>query len=412
MRTILIIGLTFGFNFVFSQNLLKIQGKVLDERTKQALPFVNIVCENFKTSTSANENGEFEIFVKDFPVQLIFSFVGYNKKKLYVEQYIGHLEVNLKSSTILLSEVIISGVKDDNYVKKLVLSAYKRAAKQCVYKSFAKAFYRQTTRNDNAYSEVYEIFYKAQVSTKGIDQWQIEQGRYAVSSDIEEKNYVYTLNFTALSESFTLFGENVGGAFIMPVNKFTLKKYNLNISKILRTDGRKIAVIDFVPNPKLKKPALAGQLWIDIDNYDILRINGELKDPKLRLIDISGPKSKWSNYLRKYDIAFKTIKDTLLVPDYFKVEHSMNYSVKNKFNNRKIVTSSALTFYEYTDSLSIDNYLNHGKEDIEKIQITDYNHQFWQDNPFLSRTPLEEEVIRSLQERGSVGTLFISAGDK
>ncbi len=49
---------------------------------------------------------------------------------------------------------------------------------------------------------------------------------------------------------------------------------------------------------------------------------------------------------------------------------------------------------------------------MQKIQDMDYNHQFWQENSFLSRTPLEEDVIRSLQDRGSVGTLILGKSNK
>jgi hypothetical protein len=140
-------------------------------------------------------------------------------------------------------------------------------------------------------------------------------------------------------------------------------------------------------------------------------MKAELRDPKCRLIEVSGPKSRWSDYKREYDIGFKTIKDTLLVPDYFKVEHSMDYTIRNKFN-RKITTKSAITFYEYADSLQVEKYSNREKEDMQKIQGMDYNHQFWQENSFLSRTPLEEDVIRSLQDRGSVGTLTIGKSNK
>ncbi|MBC7920720.1 MAG: carboxypeptidase-like regulatory domain-containing protein, partial [Ferruginibacter sp.] len=137
MRAILLVGLTFAFNLGFSQNPLKLRGKVLDEQTGKPLPFVNIFCENCNTSTSANENGEFEIYTKQFPIQLIFSFIGYDRKELYIEQQTDYFEVNLRSGTILLSEVVINGVKDVNYVKSLLLSAYKKAKTQAAFKSFA-----------------------------------------------------------------------------------------------------------------------------------------------------------------------------------------------------------------------------------------------------------------------------------
>ncbi|WP_378410885.1 carboxypeptidase-like regulatory domain-containing protein [Rhodocytophaga aerolata] len=389
---------------------MKLAGKVIDAQSGQPLSFAHISCETCLTGTSANEEGDFEITVDSLPVKLHFSYVGYQSAQLLLKDYSPTLLVKLTPGRILLAEVTIAAQPDRRYLQTLLLAAFNKARQQATHKAFAQAFYRQTTSNDSVYSEVYEIFYHTQVSTTGIQEWQPLEGRYAISGDLARNKYVYTDNFTFLSQTFNLLGESPTTPFLTPSNKYSLKKYVLSLSKILQTNGRRVAIVAFKPLTNVKQVALAGQLWIDLDNYDILRMKGELKDPKLRLIEVSGPKRRWSNYERVYDIAFKLLHDTLLVPDYLQIEHTMNYAV-SKTITRRITTRSLITFYAYRDSLNIDrNQAETSKEDSELIQSLPYKPEFWQNNPYLLQTPLEKQVIESFEQRGAVGNLFAEPG--
>lgn len=404
--------LTLVAHCCFSQASIKLTGKVLDQQSGQPLSFTHINCQTCQRGTSANEEGDFELLIDRFPVQLLFSYVGYESLELLLQEPSPMLVVKLWPGTILLSEVTVSAQKDTKYLQNLLLAAYKRVNKQSAQKAFAEAFYRQTTSNDSAYSEVYEVFYHTQVSTKGIGQWQPIEGRYAISKAMAENKYVYTYNFSFLSQTFNLLGESPTTPFLTPSNKYNLKKYALSLSKVIQTNGRKVAIVDFKPLENVKRLALTGQLWIDLDSYDILRMKGELKEPKLRLIDVSGGKRKWSNYERSYDIAFKTLHDTLLVPDYLQIEHSMNYTL-NKGISRKITTRSMLTFYAYRDSLTVEgNKVDAHNDDSKLIKSLPYKADFWQNNPYLLHTPLEKQVIESFEQSGFVGNLFSDSFDK
>ncbi|MDO1449293.1 hypothetical protein Q0590_23655 [Rhodocytophaga aerolata] len=114
--------------------------------------------------------------------------------------------MKLTPGTILLAEGTIAAQQDAQYLQTLVLKAYQKAKKQASQKTSAQAFYRQTTSNDSAYSEVYEIFYQTQVSTTGIQEWQPLEGRCAISKDLAKNNYVYTYNLPFFRRPFICWG--------------------------------------------------------------------------------------------------------------------------------------------------------------------------------------------------------------
>lgn len=54
---------------------------VIDSKTKEKIPYVNIWNENGKWGTSANEDGEFDLTKFDSSANFIFSAIGYKTVK-------------------------------------------------------------------------------------------------------------------------------------------------------------------------------------------------------------------------------------------------------------------------------------------------------------------------------------------
>jgi hypothetical protein len=45
------------------------------------------------------------------------------------------------------------------------------------------------------------------------------------------------------------------------------------------------------------------------------------------------------------------------------------------------------------------------ERDLEAIKKTKYDPAFWANNPVVKRTPLEDEVARSFEQKGAFGTM-------
>ncbi len=91
--------------FFFSLSLsAQIKGVVKDSITGKPISFVNIWVQDENTGFTSEENGEFSINSSEINKKLIFSALGYEKKKVSVKN---NLEIKLKPTEYQLEEVVI-----------------------------------------------------------------------------------------------------------------------------------------------------------------------------------------------------------------------------------------------------------------------------------------------------------------
>ncbi len=105
--TILLI--CFGIVNAIAQN--KICGKVIESKSKQVVPFVNIGIPNLGVGTVADENGEFCINISDSLRQeiLVFSSLGYSKQSIAISSFLNaeNAIITLQPNAIQLADIII-----------------------------------------------------------------------------------------------------------------------------------------------------------------------------------------------------------------------------------------------------------------------------------------------------------------
>lgn len=93
-----------------SAQTLTIRGKILDEGTKETLPFASVLVEGTPNGTMADDDGNFAIAVPADSRTLVFTYIGYVTKKIVVSPETRQpLEVRLKVDASLLTEVTIKG---------------------------------------------------------------------------------------------------------------------------------------------------------------------------------------------------------------------------------------------------------------------------------------------------------------
>ena len=102
----------FCLSFSQNDNEIKVKGVILDKNTSESLPLANIVFQNLNgkmiTGVTANENGEFEVFLNsdEKNCKLIVSYIGYNnfQKTLELSK---NIEITIKMDTEELNVVNI-----------------------------------------------------------------------------------------------------------------------------------------------------------------------------------------------------------------------------------------------------------------------------------------------------------------
>ncbi len=91
--------------FISIGSSAQIKGVVIDSATRLPIPFVSIWVENGNNGTTSEENGAFELNVSEKSKTLLFSALGYEKKKVSISN---EMHIELTPSTIELQEVIIT----------------------------------------------------------------------------------------------------------------------------------------------------------------------------------------------------------------------------------------------------------------------------------------------------------------
>lgn len=113
---IYILGFMLIFNYSFSQ--VTVKGIIINEETKQPLPFVNVGIINTSLGTVSNEKGEFQISSKSEQYTLGLSHIGFQSQEINVSIQNQDLNILLKPSTSIIDEV---NIVSTNFDKELIL---------------------------------------------------------------------------------------------------------------------------------------------------------------------------------------------------------------------------------------------------------------------------------------------------
>jgi hypothetical protein len=101
---------------------MTLTGTVLDQASKEPLPFTGIGITHSNIGTSANESGNFSVRI---PVslrneKLRFVFLGYEEKEIDIKEAVSPLVVLLISKPVQLSEVVVSPLAPTEYLRQAV----------------------------------------------------------------------------------------------------------------------------------------------------------------------------------------------------------------------------------------------------------------------------------------------------
>ncbi len=102
------------FFFIHFSISAQIKGVVKDSITGKPVPYVSIWVENENNGTTSEVDGTFVVNISEKYKTLIFSALGYEKKKIKTSKAI---EVNLKQTPYQLEEIVISKRKETKQVE-------------------------------------------------------------------------------------------------------------------------------------------------------------------------------------------------------------------------------------------------------------------------------------------------------
>lgn len=375
-----------------------IQGKVVDEVSGEAIPFVSLMIVGTQITSITNENGDFIIKANSLPVKLKFSHVSYLNGEIEVKSTSDNLIVKLKQAAINLSEVTI----DPNRGKNLLKSALEKATKQISDKHYLKAFYRQLTSVNNEPAKIHEIFYDLRWNATKTTGWIAKQTRFA-----ERKNQPA---FDLSNQSYFTFSSS--GYLTQPnsgtfVTLKTLDKYSVEIERYIEQADQDIAVITCTIKKAGRNQFYANTtFFVGTDDFNIYRVENNI---------LNLPMDLGADASFKYPPIVKTVATFKGGPADVNVLESistkMYLAISNgepmRTNDLNAIVSSLLTVYQEDNNLQNESFQNVRRTTNDKnvVESIKYNADFWRNNPIVKQTSLEAKFSQLMEGLNAFGTM-------
>lgn len=386
----------------------ELYGKVLNSETKEVIPFANIAIKDIYKGTASNALGEFSFKVDSLPLNLVISHLSYESLEITVNNS-DELIIELIPGKLVMDELVIKGAGSSSFAYELVRKAYYQVIGKGKAQRYGNAFYRQISKNGDEFSELYEIFYDTRYSNNGVEDWAIQEGRYALKLSTVD-SFIYNKNFTHMVRLLTVVQPKTED-LIMPLSESVYEQYDLTTDRIISVNNRNVAQISFKKKEEVSFPALEGEIHIDTESYEVLKLNGSIVDDNLNFISLTGKKSSWKNYVVNCEIAFKRLDEEQLALDYMQLQQNFDYYVDDAYVN-KVETKSFFTYYEYyvppkRKKLG-GRLIRFNQRDSDVLDAVGYNQLFWDENIIVKRTPIEAEVIESFEQERAFGSIYLN----
>ena len=103
---------TIAFMFMLPLGLMAqtIKGKVTDS-SSQGLPFMNVLVKGTSNGTTTDDKGEFSITVKELPVNLVVSSIGFKTKVINVSSS-SYITITIQDGNESLEEIVVIGSRN------------------------------------------------------------------------------------------------------------------------------------------------------------------------------------------------------------------------------------------------------------------------------------------------------------
>jgi len=373
----------------------RLTGKVLDAATGQPVPYASVSVLNSRLGTTSNAEGEFELAGAPLPGRLVVSELSHRRDTVAVAAAQAALQIRLQPSTVLLPEVRVG-----SYLGELIAQAYRQMRKTNDRKTYGQAFYRQVTRIAGDATEVQEMVWEAAANNAGMDGSALVTGRFA-----KKKAPLSFNNFSIFTKvvGFNMKDDSLTQRGILGLN--TARCYTLSLIGITQSGNQQLVEIGFESKPGLAPLTAKGTLVINEASRQVLHLRFET--PNLVTVKTNIPLVKLKDQHSVFEMDFQPAPYAAVL-NYIKVDYQA-FLVSPLQRNAAIQASSFTYFYDGrpTPNASVTYVPAKGGEvDLTSIKQTTYDPAFWRNNAVVKRTPLEEQVMKSFEQKGAFGTML------
>lgn len=339
-----------GFGSLHAQKTL-VKGVVLDAKTKEPLPFVNIIFKNSKTGTTTDIDGNYILDTYYATDSLIASFIGYNSSTKFVKRdvsqtinfelntgggvSIGEVTVTYKGNPahVILDRII--ALKDVNNREKYDAYEYEVYNKvefdlnnisdefmdRRVFKNLDFIFdYMDSTTSDKKYLPMFmteslsDYYYRRDPKS---ERELIKATKVSGVSNQSVSQFLGDMyqNVNVYENYIGVFGKS----FVSPIADFGKRFYKYYLLDSMVVDGSFCYEIKFEPK-QVQEPVFSGTMWINDTTYAIKRIEASIND-KANINFING--FSVEQRYKKVDGEYWMLAKDKLVVDFTVAKNSM-----------------------------------------------------------------------------------------
>ncbi len=382
------------FIFTTTCSAQNLQGKVVDAKTAEPIPFVSLGIIGTNIVTVTNENGEFVIKAEKLPVKLRFRHVSYLQLETTINEAESLITIRLNPAAINLNEVEIRPDEGKHLLKASLL----KAKEHLNTPFYANAFYRQLTATNNTATEIHELFYDLNWNIKYVQGWAAKQSRFAELNDPSK--------FSLSNQSFLTF---VYAGYVFPdkrrryVSVKYLDDYDIEVDRYIEQNDQNIAVITC----KLKKTRknlfyVNSTYYVGVKDLKIYRLENKIYNLPFEL---SPSLSLRFPPIVETIATFNGTGQPLPILESMSTKVYLGLSAGGRELNS--VISSLLTVIKIDDKLKNQRFqgLNSDIKDRKVIESIKYDAYFWKNNPIVKQTTLEDAFIKMMESKQAFGTM-------
>ena len=294
----------FAFLFFSLSNFAQIRGTVTDDKGNP-LPFVSVFEENTYAGTTTNEQGKYQLNVKEIGGNIItFQYLGYKTKKITVlaATRIVNIDVSLQEESFALNEVIIDPKNNpaNAIIKSAIAHKKENSDKTGRYTAdyYSKGMFKvkdlpkkilgkKVDLGDDMASNLDStgtgILYLSETISKVTFEKPNKLKEKIIASKISGNNRGYSYNTAALS-TYDFYDNTLDFdvKLISPIadNAFNYYKYKLE-STFYDDNNQQINKIKVTPK-RDKEPVFEGYIYIVDDSFAIYAIDLDIKGYRMK----------------------------------------------------------------------------------------------------------------------------------
>jgi len=280
----------------FSQSTLT--GKVINEKTQEPLPFVNITIKNTTHGTTADVEGRFKISWTEKEATVVFSYVGFEPFTYVTTPEVNHfLLVKLQEKSTQLHEVVIR--PGDNpalkIIRKTILNKPLNDPENLAsfsYRAYNKLYFDMDPTGDSAknkrekqirkFADRNHLFISESYTERKYVKPNLSHETVLANRMSGVKDPVFAFLATDF-QPFSFYKDFIPLLtvnYLNPISAGSTERYDFSLSDTLYHGTDSVFVIAFEPLPGKTFEGLKGQLYISSDGYALEHVLAQPADDR------------------------------------------------------------------------------------------------------------------------------------